>query len=163
MFYVFLDVLCHPECSKKCLPKIFLGEARRDTMLPSISSFWGHSMNDFGEKICGVYLLKRHRCCRGRLPLAKTAHTTNCHTAHPQQQWRNGFEKIEPIPTAARLLRWVRVYFFFQSLTFRCHRDTLAPIQRDVYRTQPLKLWCAGNHQATSPKVDNTYISDTTS
>ncbi len=39
LFYVFLDVLCHPECSKKFSPKIFLGEARRDTMLPSISSF----------------------------------------------------------------------------------------------------------------------------
>ncbi len=39
LFYAFLDVLCHPECSKKFLPKIFLGEARHDTMLQSISSF----------------------------------------------------------------------------------------------------------------------------
>ena len=39
LFYVFLDVLCHPECSKKFSPQMFLGEARRDTMLPSISSF----------------------------------------------------------------------------------------------------------------------------
>ncbi len=39
IFYAFLDVLCHPECSKFFLPKIFLGEARHDTMLPSISSF----------------------------------------------------------------------------------------------------------------------------
>ncbi len=39
LFYAFLDVLCHLECSKKFSPKIFLGEARRDTMLPSISSF----------------------------------------------------------------------------------------------------------------------------
>ncbi len=44
-FYAFLDVSYHPECSKKFSPqiffssKIFLGEARRDTMLPSISSF----------------------------------------------------------------------------------------------------------------------------
>ncbi len=44
IFYAFLDVLCHPECSKKFSPqicfslKIFLDEARHDTMLPSISS-----------------------------------------------------------------------------------------------------------------------------
>ncbi len=40
LFYAFLDVLCYPECLKKFSPKIFLGEARRDTMLPSISSFF---------------------------------------------------------------------------------------------------------------------------
>ncbi len=41
-----LDVLCHPECSKKISPQIFChpkffsrGEARRDTMLPSILVF----------------------------------------------------------------------------------------------------------------------------
>ena len=38
-FNAFLDVLCYPECSKNFSPKIFLGEARHDTMLPSISSF----------------------------------------------------------------------------------------------------------------------------
>ena len=39
LFYIFLDALCHPECSKKISPQNFLqwavGEARRDTMLPS--------------------------------------------------------------------------------------------------------------------------------
>ncbi len=43
IFYAFLDVLCHPECSKNFSPKIFLGEARCHTMLPSISSFHSKS------------------------------------------------------------------------------------------------------------------------
>ena len=42
-FYAFLDVLCHPECSKNFSLQFFFtqfisGEVRRDTMLPSISS-----------------------------------------------------------------------------------------------------------------------------
>ena len=45
LFCTFLGVSCHPQCSKKKITqnffslKIFLGEARHDTMLPSISSF----------------------------------------------------------------------------------------------------------------------------
>ena len=48
-FYAFLDVLCYPECSKNFSPKIFLGEARRDTMLLSISSFllWWNKIQGF--------------------------------------------------------------------------------------------------------------------
>ena len=45
IFYAFLDILCCPECSKKFSPKFFLGEARRDTMLPSTSSFTSWSMH----------------------------------------------------------------------------------------------------------------------
>ncbi len=55
LFYKFLDVLCQPECSRNFLPKIFLGEARRDTMLPSISSFltWmEHSKRLQQQKLC---------------------------------------------------------------------------------------------------------------
>ncbi len=81
IFYTFLDVLYHPECSKKFSPKIFLGEAKRDTMLPSISSLllqtenivWNTFKKSIAPLIKGNEIKSGAKQSKGQFPLWSTA------------------------------------------------------------------------------------------
>ena len=84
LFYAFLDISCHPECSKNFHPKFlfpqnfsaisYMGEARRDSMLPSIlvfSRFWDSEDSScicfsVNTKLFGPKKSLRLRCSRHR-------------------------------------------------------------------------------------------------
>ncbi len=57
LFYAFLHVLCHPECSfsPQTVLQWAVGEARHNTMLPSISSFG--AAQDFWSLRCKEWLM----------------------------------------------------------------------------------------------------------